>query len=144
MEGFHDTSLDRGSQILRLQSLRVVRCQTSRRDPPCLAHTVFICREECFYDSPLPCQRRFQNRFRAFAPSFYFIFAGTTCSCHVDVIVNASLSCIYVFSLAAGSGKYSLFFWFMQSTVWGGGYRRNTRSSSRRHAPAIPSFYNHR
>ena len=59
---------------------------------------------ECFYDSPPPCQRRFQNRFYAFSPSsFFFLLVRPG---HVDVIVNTSLSCILFFNLAACSDKY--------------------------------------
>ena len=37
--------------------------------------------EKCFYDTPPhTCQRRFQNRSRAFSPRFFY-FAGPTCLC---------------------------------------------------------------
>ena len=53
---------------------------------------------ECFHDdSPPPCQRRFQNRFHVFSPSFFFLLVQLV---YVNVIVNASLSCIF-FNLAA-------------------------------------------
>ena len=62
---------------------------------------------ECSYDSPPPCQRRFQNRFRPFSSSFLsFLLVRPL---HVDIIiVNASLSRICFFNLAACSGEYSL------------------------------------
>ena len=59
---------------------------------------------ECFYDSP--------PRFRAFSPSFLFFLLVR--SVYVDVIVNASVSCI-------------LFYFLVYTTDGlGAGYRRNT------------------
>ena len=62
---------------------------------------------EYFYDSPPPCQRRFQNRFRAFSPSFLFFLLVRPV--HADAIVNASLSLIFFFNLAACSGGIHYF-----------------------------------
>ena len=47
-------------------------------------------KKECFYDSRPPCQRRFQDRFRAFSTS-YAIFLLVQ-PIHVNLIVNVSLS----------------------------------------------------
>ena len=60
--------------------------------------------------APPPCQRRFQNRFRALSPSlFLFLLVRPV---HVDVfVINTSRSCsIWFFNLVACSGKYSLFY----------------------------------
>ena len=63
--------------------------------------------DKCFYASPTPCQRRFQNRFRAFFALIFFLMPGRLV--HGDAI-----------------------FWFMQSTVWEG-YRRNTQTLEKHH-----------
>ena len=44
---------------------------------------------------------------RLFSLIFFFLLVRPV---HVDIIVNASLSCILFFNLAACSGKYSLFY----------------------------------
>ena len=78
-------------------------------------------RKECFYDSPPPCQRRFQNRFRTFSPSFLsFLLVRPV---HMVVIVN-----VFFFNLAAGSSKYSSLSGSCNRRFGGGGFRRNTRS----------------
>ena len=78
---------------------------------------------ECFYDSPCPYQRRFQNRFRAFPPSF--LFCSLFRPVHVDVSVNASLSCIFVL-ISPPVGANIHYFLFHTIGGLGGGYRRNT------------------
>ena len=81
---------------------------------------------ECLYNSLPPCQRRFQNRFRVFFPYSYFVLLVRPV--HLDVFVNASLSCILFFNLAAFSGKYSLLPVSCNRRS-GGGYRRNSLPS---------------
>ena len=84
----------------------------------------FLFAYECFYDSPPSCQRRFQNRFRAFSPSFFFFLPIRPI--HVDFIVNTSLSRFLFFNFAACSGNYSLFSGSCNRRFGGGPYRRNT------------------
>ena len=57
--------------------------------------------DKCFYASPTPCQRRFQNRFRAFFALIFFLML-------VRLVHGDAIFC------------------FMQSTVCEG-YRRNTQ-----------------
>ena len=51
---------------------------------------------------PPSCQRRFQNRFRAFSPSFLYFWLIR------PVIANAGVSRIWSFKLAGCSGEYSI------------------------------------
>ena len=63
---------------------------------------------ECFYDSPPPhASDGLKTDSAPFLP--HYIFFLLVRPVHVDDIVNASLSRIFLFNLATCSGEYSLF-----------------------------------
>ena len=86
---------------------------------------------ECFYDSPPPSQRRFQNRFRAFSPSFFF-FAGPICSCGCFFKYKSITFCFSVWPPVVVNILY-----FLVHTIddLGGGYGRNTHQIDSKRPP---------
>ena len=88
---------------------------------------------ECFYGTR-PCQRRFQNRFRAFSPSFfYFLLVRPV---HVDVIINTSLSRVFC-SFWPHVALNVFYFLVYAIDGSGGGYRRNTLPLDVRALPSM-------
>ena len=73
--------------------------------------------------APPPFQRRFQNRFHAFSPSFLFFLLVRPV--HVGIIVNGSLPCIR-FSIWQAVAAIILYFLVRAIDGLGGDCRRNT------------------